>query len=298
MRQTSPAVRRAIQSQDIESVICMDISNDFTESPPYTTVTHRLCQYQHDLTVFGQTYRAIGCKLRSVRRQLQDSRDEMEIVLDNSSLEHTAYLASNRLTGARCSVFKVLLGYVTSFMDRIPVIDGFFSSPGLTNTTMVLKVLSNFQVYGETPFPRRLFRSNCNYILGEPACGIDLDHADNNLTFTVLADSTRRFVFYDAGFEAATPGTGDASSYWLSGRIEGLTGVNKGHARLVESVDTGLGTIVLRSELPFVPGTNDTFRIRRGCNKTKPECETGFSNLANFGGYAEIPQKQLQRFGN
>lgn len=131
------------------------------------------------------------------------------------------------------------------------------------------------------------YGANCPFVFGGPidpvthrGCGIDLDGSPSlRQAFTVSAVTDRRNI--------TISGPAEADNYFRYGVLTFTTGANAGYSMEVMS-STSAGAIALQLQMPFEIEVGDGGTIVPGCDKTEAAC-IGFSNILNFGGFADIP---------
>jgi uncharacterized phage protein (TIGR02218 family) len=126
------------------------------------------------------------------------------------------------------------------------------------------------------PMPRNLYSANCINTLYDSACNVvKASHAHNS---SVAAGSTKSVI---------QCGLSQADVYFNNGVIHFTSGANTGAVRTVKEYDVGV--LTLAYPLPHPPETGDAFTVYPGCNKTRADCLTKFSNADNFRGFPYIP---------
>ena len=130
----------------------------------------------------------------------------------------------------------------------------------------------------------RVYQTSCSAILGDSACGFDLD-TDGFATERAVDGifEARRFSFEDmADFEPA---------WFERGRLRVLTGAAAGLVAVIKRdrfVDTTREVEIWEAlRAPIAAG--DTVRLEAGCDKRFETCRLKFDNLANFQGFPDIP---------
>jgi uncharacterized phage protein (TIGR02218 family) len=119
---------------------------------------------------------------------------------------------------------------------------------------------------------------NCRHDLGDALCQFTITGAmiETGIAVSSLVNSL--------AFGAVTAHSND---YFRNGIITWTSGANTGFKSDVRSQNSSVISIWLRT--PFPIQTGDQFTIRVGCNKTIDECNTKFTNTANFGGFPTLP---------
>lgn len=130
----------------------------------------------------------------------------------------------------------------------------------------------------------RVYQPQCPAILGDQACGVDLDDP------TYFAEASpaqiaeqRRFGFKGLGmFE---------EGWFERGRLRVISGAGAGQLCVIKR-DLQMGDIRLIETwqaLRAPVGLGDTMRIEAGCDKQFETCGRKFSNVVNFRGFPDIP---------
>lgn len=130
----------------------------------------------------------------------------------------------------------------------------------------------------------RAYQRPCTAVLGDAACGFDLDTPGYATTVPLTEVEGNRLFRFDAlpGFDEAWFERGMLRVQ--TGAAEGLFGVIKrdafdGEKRIIELWEPVSGALV--------PG--DDIRLEAGCDKRHETCRLKFNNLLNFRGFPHIP---------
>ena len=130
----------------------------------------------------------------------------------------------------------------------------------------------------------RVYQTACSAILGDQACGFDLEADGFAVEIAVeTLEEDRRFVFAD--LETFEP------SWFERGRLRVLTGDAAGLIATVKrdrfKDDSREVEIWEALRAPVVAG--DMIRLEAGCDKRFETCRLKFDNVANFQGFPDIP---------
>jgi len=130
----------------------------------------------------------------------------------------------------------------------------------------------------------RVFHSECNAILGDTDCGVDL----SDPRYFAEADietipDTVTFVVTDV--------SGYSEGWFSGGTASILTGRARGQTVRIASASSAHGTYVVKltREFGLAPKTGDRIRLTAGCNRTAGTCREKFGNFLNFRGFPHIP---------
>lgn len=134
----------------------------------------------------------------------------------------------------------------------------------------------------------RVFQRNCQAVLGDRACGFDLETTGYGTEALVSTTDGRMFTF--DGLVAFEP------RWFERGRLQVLTGTAAGLSGAVklDRVEEGVRKVELwdNLRLPIAPG--DSVRLTAGCDKRMETCRLKFVNLVNFQGFPDIPGDDWQ----
>lgn len=130
----------------------------------------------------------------------------------------------------------------------------------------------------------RVYQTGCSAILGDSACGFDLETEGYAVALAVEeVQEARRFRFADLNtFEPA---------WFERGRLVVQTGAAAGLVCVVKRDRFKAGTREIEIwealRAPVVAG--DMIRLEAGCDKRMETCRLKFSNFLNFQGFPDIP---------
>ncbi len=130
----------------------------------------------------------------------------------------------------------------------------------------------------------RVYQSACSAVLGDAACGFDLDASGYATERAVeVVEDRKRFRF------AALDGFADR--WFEKGRLEVLSGAAKGLAAVVKNdrLSSEGRMIECWEAIPAEVLPGDMVRIEAGCDKRAGTCRAKFDNFLNFRGFPHIP---------
>lgn len=128
----------------------------------------------------------------------------------------------------------------------------------------------------------RAFHRQCSAVLGDAACGVDLE-LPGFFADVALPGGRGRFV---------VEGLGDFEPGWFErGRLVLGDGPFAGLFRMVKSDRLEAGSRVLTLWEPFtqILAENTSARVFAGCDKSADTCRLKFHNFLNFRGFPHIP---------
>lgn len=130
----------------------------------------------------------------------------------------------------------------------------------------------------------RIFQRDCAAILGDGACGIDLQDPAHRLEAACEgAEDGRVFRCPDAGIHAEGWFTHGALRI-ASGPAAGLSGLIKS-----DRLRDGLREVGLWEPLRAQIAAGDLVVLTAGCDRRAETCRTKFANFANFRGFPNVP---------
>jgi len=131
----------------------------------------------------------------------------------------------------------------------------------------------------------RVYQRDCAAVLGDAACGVDLDQPQFRWTGAVAAQEDNRVfrfaaaeAFPERWFERGVFRVEDGPAAGLAATIKGDR-ILAGATRRIELWEP-LGAAV-------APGT--AVRLTAGCDRRSATCAAKFANLVNFRGFPDIP---------
>jgi uncharacterized phage protein (TIGR02218 family) len=88
----------------------------------------------------------------------------------------------------------------------------------------------------------------------------------------------------------------EADDYFAYGNLTMTSGDNDGISREVRSFSTG--EFILFQPFPYDVEVGETYSVYAGCNKQLATCRDKFSNVINFQGFPDKPQRdEASKFG-
>ncbi|EAR51074.1 hypothetical protein OG2516_04229 [Oceanicola granulosus HTCC2516] len=127
----------------------------------------------------------------------------------------------------------------------------------------------------------RAYGPRCDALLGDAACGVDLEALAETAVAGAVAD----------GRVLRCADTGRAEGWYEGGRLEVTSGAAAGLAGIVkhDRIEAGERVLVLWEPIraPVVAG--DALRLLPGCDKAAGTCREKFHNFMNFRGFPHIP---------
>ncbi len=130
----------------------------------------------------------------------------------------------------------------------------------------------------------RVFQKPCPAILGDAACGVDLDglgYAEERPVETVSGDKVLVWESF-LGFE---------DRWFERGRLVVLSGNSAGQVAIIKNdrLSAEARTVELWQSLPLGLASGDLVRLEAGCDKRFETCRLKFDNVVNFRGFPHIP---------
>ncbi len=130
----------------------------------------------------------------------------------------------------------------------------------------------------------RVYQKSCGAILGDAACGVDLDAPGYSAVVAVEGISGGKFLDF-------TSLGGFADRWFEKGRLVVQDGAGAGLVALVKNdrLTGGARRVELWEALRADVRAGDMVRIEAGCDRRLKTCQLKFNNVANFRGFPAIP---------
>jgi uncharacterized phage protein (TIGR02218 family) len=264
----------------------------FTETPIYVTDAAMDISFDAGDGLGACLYKSAralvdGEDVAAVRRgrsklALSVAPDDVEVSLALGAMPNgqSIRLAAVRgqFDGRRVRILRLFSTWFAGDASTGPVTDvdglGFVADASSAELRLVVKARTDLLA---RPLPPRVIAPACQWQLYGAGC--EVDPTTHTESLTVASGSTVSLVVSTVASAKVNPG---ALLYFTSG-------ANVGVQRNVRiSAGVNLYPIV---RLPFTPAPGDTFKIIRGCDRTRATCDRTFANLPRFGGYPDIPDR-------
>ncbi|WP_375256050.1 DUF2163 domain-containing protein [Yoonia sp.] len=132
----------------------------------------------------------------------------------------------------------------------------------------------------------RSYLTSCSAILGDAACGFDLDDPAVGFAYDLPEEHSGQMLVLEA-----PDLTSYADGWFVHGICEVVTGAAKGMIAAIKGdqlTQTGR-QLTLWSEFAVPLPAGSRLRVVAGCDKHAKTCVEKFSNLLNFQGFPDIP---------
>ena len=232
-----------------------------------------------DVKIAGITYHAAtGYKASQINQSSDLSTDGMDIigVLDSDGLSEDDLLAG-LYDFAEVEIF--IANYENPDLGIVILKRGWLGQVRAGTNNFIAEFRSmnealNMGTVGNVYMPL------CQAILGDSRCGVNLTNYTNNGTVTGV---TSRRKFTDTNLN-------NENNYFQFGILTWVTGANAGIRMEVKSWTLATSTMELFLPMPYDIQVGDTYTVHAGCNKTRSDCLSKFSNLDNFYmGFPDLP---------
>jgi len=243
-------------------------------------VAYGFADHDGDLSWDGQVFKASsGMTARVLQQTTGLSVDNSEALgaLSDASVTEGDLLAG-RFDGAE------VRSWLVNWADVAQRVEQFRGSFG-----EITRVAGQFraELRGQTEAlnkPKgRVYHRGCSAILGDAACGFDLERPEFSSVAEV--EQTAGVVLRFAGLTSYAPGWFQRGRLVVqSGAATGLVGVIK-----ADKQDGSQRVIELWAGLGVGLAVGDVVRLEAGCDKTAATCQVKFDNFLNFRGFPHIP---------
>lgn len=226
-------------------------------------------------------------KRGSLRQAMDLDIDDLDLTIfptSSANISGIGWLAAARngtLDGAQVKLERAfykwwqeaaLIENVTFFTGNVSDIDP------LGRTALSLRVKSMIELLS-VQWPRMTYESQCVWKLYFPGCGAV--RASFSVTGNTSAGGNTR-VFPTS--------LNEANNYFDQGVIRFTSGNNIDVMRTVREYSAGNVTVAY--PLSSSAGSNDSFTIYPGCDRTRAICSNRFNNANNFRGFPFIPSPE------
>lgn len=133
----------------------------------------------------------------------------------------------------------------------------------------------------------RVYQKPCAAVLGDGACGVDLEDASFSHSLAVAQIEENRVLRFE-GFDAFDDG------WFAHGVLTAQTGAAEGLREVIKRdyFESGTRIIELWHPMRAALAPGDEITLIAGCDKRMETCRIKFHNLLNFRGFPDIPGDQ------
>ena len=255
--------------------------------------TVHFVNYDKNITYFdidnvSTSYIALPISRQEYERSLDNPINSIVIGIANVDKSISAYLASNDFRGRRLVIRKVFADKLTSSSDNVVIFDGVMDTPSASEQTVQVNAVDRIGTLTREA-PRRWYQLLCNNKFGDTACFQGKTSGDMYATGNYICSAGSSVS------QIKSASLTQANNYWIDGEIQITSGQSALKKRKITGSNSSANTANLDISLPFAPAVNDTFTIRRNCDKTHFRCSGDFSNDLNFGGFDSVPNQMIIR---
>ncbi len=260
----------------------------FAELYTFTLLDNSVYKYTSlDVNVGAFLSGELFIRRGSMRQAIGLDVDDLDLtIIPNSSanIAGTGWLAAIRngaLDGASVILQKAffkwwepgaLIETTTFFTGNVSDIDPLGRSAASLRVKSAIEMLA-------VQWPRMTYESQCVWRLYDSGCGA------SKTNFLVSGNTSA------GGNTRVFPTSlGQANNYFNLGVIRFTSGNNLDLMRTVQAYSAGNVTVAY--PLLNSPGSNDSFQIYPGCDKTRAVCANTFNNTIKFRGFPFIPSPE------
>ncbi len=129
-----------------------------------------------------------------------------------------------------------------------------------------------------------VFQRGCQALLGDTACGVDLESPTLRLDTVIVGIEDNRVLIFEEH-------SSFSEGWFARGRCEVMSGAAEGLSGAIKSdlVSDGQRKIELWEEFRADVTVGDAVLLEAGCDKCLQTCRDKFDNLLNFRGFPHIP---------
>jgi hypothetical protein len=241
----------------------------------------RLALWTSPVIWASQRYLPVGPAPIRFARSSKDSVNDLSITLPDVGKTIATLLLTADMGGTPVVVRSITQDCYQTRNDCVVKYRGVITA--LNNSGLTISVTAQaaaVNASGQHRCPKRIYQPDCNNILGDSACGVDLE----KYTYRGIATSkSSQQVVYDDGFSEVTAG-----KQWIPSSLVFESGILVAQSRPVAFVREG--RIELRKPFAATPSVGDRFRLVRECLRTVEAC-LAFDNWPNNGGFYTVPEQ-------
>ncbi len=210
-----------------------------------------------------------------------------DLAIDNSEIEgalssdhlRAEELAAGRFDGATVELWRVNW---TAPDERLLLKTGVIGEVTRENLAFTAEIRGLSHVLDQTV--GRLYQRNCDAVLGDARCGVDLSDPQLRTSATVVqvVDEQKFIADGFAGFE---------DNWFALGLCSWTSGANAGGSAHIKTQAVGVTGTAIELWLPAGAAITigDTFETTAGCDKRFETCRDKFDNVVNFRGFHLMP---------
>lgn len=198
-----------------------------------------------------------------------------------------AQLSSGQYDNARCYCFATT--WHTPIEDEEPIVASILGKTTLVDDRYRIEEMALLdalnQSVGETYGP------TCPKVFGgQEFAGCKVDLGPLRVTGSIT-DVSGPYVFRDSS-------RSEVADWFAAGDIVFTTGPNAGLPPQKIKAYESDGTIELFEPFYYAVSVGDEYEMTPGCRKRKQDCHGKYNNIANFGGFPDVPlQSTYQKWG-
>lgn len=240
--------------------------------------TVRLTQYPVDLTMSNATvYLAISGHDFSgfqATASFSPSAFDLEGIMNASGITRDAVM-SGVFDGAKCYLFRV--NFLAPVEDYEPITASILGKTTFTDNRFTIEEMSLIDALNQSAGGSVIV--TCPKVLGGQeyaGCKVVVTPVTGTITHV-----TSQFVVRDSA-------RSEAADWFGLGKIWFTSGPNVG-IKAREIKDYSAGTITVFEPFYYPVQVGDAYSMTVGCRKRRDDCRDKFSNIANFGGFPDVP---------
>lgn len=217
-----------------------------------------------------------------------DSQSVPSVTLNITNVDKNmaALLASTEIEGSHASLYQCDRRLLSNPRDNIILTVGEVRSCQITEQSLTFQILNVVGLTEKLIVPRRCFQQDCNATFGSPSCGVNLLSIPFSIPSTSQTGTSANFVVVN-NTVLAYAGSMDPTEYWADGYILFTNGPATLQARPIQAVEGN--RFYLRQPFFVNPGAASNIVVRRGCRKTKSDCQDRQGNVLNYQGFEDVP---------
>ena len=228
-------------------------------------------------------YEGLAIKRSSIRSDDGTVLNELEVGLDNTSLDFKAMVMAGKFNNKKCKINLVfwkqtILGAEWTFLGNFQIYSGYTDAPKGDENWITLTI-APFPIF-ERSFPRRVFQIGCNWSFCDAECGLNLTTYKVDTLVSSLSDG----VTINCSHAKAV-------NYFTPGYIKITSGTYSGEVRPILSNDAS--SVTARISFGHTIAQNTTITLQKLCAKNPLTCQNDYSNFPKYGGFPTVPKQPI-----
>lgn len=230
------------------------------------------------ITLGTDTYEPEAIARDSISQGQDKRKQVLKVTVPSSNAFAQRYVSTQPGQKATLSVTRLQRDEVPTFNTRILVYKGSVQSVNFPDSGEVAEIaVQTIEGATSRTIPRYTYQASCGHVLYGPGCDVNPDSFDHIGTVTAVS-----------GNDITLSGASGAGLDFVGGYCRPLTATD---FRLIIAQSGNVLTLLLPFEVSVL---NTSVQAFAGCDHVlKSDCALVFNNVANYGGFAFVPKRDI-----